>query len=102
MNEHSEIQLRRALRVWQDRQRLDGHLVAAAVFLSSFALLQFLHSPGNPGAWATGLFLAILSVALFRLVRSAAKVAALRNSLCPQTVPEVIEAEVIDAAGPHP
>jgi hypothetical protein len=96
MNEHSEIELRRALRDWEARQRMDGYVAAAAVFLSLFSLLQFLVTPERAGAWAMGLFLLVLAVAACRLLRSAAKVVALRSTLCPRIVPEVIEAEVID------
>jgi hypothetical protein len=98
MNEHSEIELRRALGTWQARQRMDGYVAAVAVFLSVFPVLHFLVSPGRANAWAMGLFLLFLSIACLRLLRSAAKVVAIRSTLCPRIVPEVIEAEVIDPA----
>jgi hypothetical protein len=92
-----EIELRRALRTWQARQRTDGYVEAMAVILSAFPVLHFLVSPDRPTVWVMGLFLLILTIACLRLLRSAAKVAAIRTTLCPKIVPEVIEAEVIDS-----
>lgn len=96
MNEHSEIELRRALRTWQTRQRIDGYVVAAVVFLSVFPVVRFLVSPSRPAAWAMGLFLFVLSIACLRLLRSAARVVGIRGTLCPGIAPEIIEAEVVD------
>jgi hypothetical protein len=98
MNEHTEIELRRALRTWQARQRMDGYLVMVAVVLALFPVLHFLLSPARAAAWTMGLFLALLVLACIRLLRSAAKVAALQHTLCPKPVAEVVEAEIVDPA----
>jgi hypothetical protein len=83
--------------MWELRQRTDGLVAAVLVVVSVIPVLRFLLSPAPVPAGVMGVFLLALGIACVRLLRSAAMVVRIRNSLYRPFAPEIIEAEVLDA-----
>ena len=80
VNAQSKTELKRAFRQWQLRQKSDGSTVSILTFVTLFAVVNFLASPGAGSAMFMGLFLFALGTACRRLLISAAQVAAIRNT----------------------
>jgi hypothetical protein len=80
VNTQLEPELTRALRQWQMRQKSDGSMVSLMALVTLFSVFNFLALPGGGSAMVMGLFLFALGMACQRLLTSAAKVVAIRNS----------------------
>jgi hypothetical protein len=97
MSERSEMNRRHALRIWQFRQKTDGHLALLMVFVTAIPVLHFFFTPSPATAGVMFCFLLALGAACLRLLNSASMVVRIRNSLQPQIAPEIIEAETVNS-----
>jgi hypothetical protein len=80
VNAQLELELTRAFGQWQLRQKSDGSRVSILAVITLFSVVNFLAFPGGGSATFMALFLFALGMACQRLLASAAKVVAIRNS----------------------
>jgi len=80
VNAQPKPELTRAFRQWQLRQKSDGSMVSIMALITLITVVNFLAAPGAGSAVFMAVFLLALGMACRRLLISAAKVVAIRNT----------------------
>ncbi len=88
MHVQDKRQLKRVKRTWQTRQDAAGAVTFCLAVMTFCSLLNFLRSPTQSVAGLMGGLMILLSLACGVLVCSAAKVAAIRQTLKPPQLGE--------------